>query len=217
MYANPQQLHTTFKLPQPIAESVVRILRPLVRILLRLDVSCYAVVELVRWVYVDVAMSEQEFVLPHSAGPTKSRASLLTGLSRREVHRLYAMPAKNVAPRLINYTRHGRVVSGWLSGPPYSDSQGQPKAVPIKARRGPSFHGLVRDFGGDIPYRTILNEFLERGWVKMGKDKTVKLMKAAYTRSLDPDIDRILGRITKRTEKVLDEGGQTLAVRITNY
>src|SRR5690606_40469821 len=66
----------------------VRILRPLIRVLLRHGMSCQDFTEIARWVYVDVAMKDSEFALKSRSKQFKSRAAVITGLSRKAVLRL---------------------------------------------------------------------------------------------------------------------------------
>ena len=62
-----------------------RLLRPLVKILLRNQVSASEFIDYVKDVYVDVA--ERDFALSNKKN-TVSRISVLTGLSRKEVLRI---------------------------------------------------------------------------------------------------------------------------------
>jgi len=62
--------------------AILKLLRPLVRILLRNGISYHVFSDLVRWVYVDVAF--KSFDIP-GRKQTSSRVSVITGLSRKEV------------------------------------------------------------------------------------------------------------------------------------
>ena len=66
---------------QALRAAVVRLLRPLVRLLLRYSVPFSVFEELAKRAYVDVAM--QDFEVPGKKS-TISRASVLTGLTRQE-------------------------------------------------------------------------------------------------------------------------------------
>ena len=63
----------------------MRLLRPLMRLMLRHAMPFSAFEELAKRVYVDVAMND--FALPGKK-PSISRASILTGLTRKDVQRL---------------------------------------------------------------------------------------------------------------------------------
>ena len=73
------------KIEHKLQAAVVRLLKPLVRILLRNGIPFGVFEELARWTYVDVAF--QESSLP-GRKLTDSRVAILTGLSRKEVSRL---------------------------------------------------------------------------------------------------------------------------------
>ena len=75
---NDEHLH-------PLFAALLKLLRPLVRILLRNGVSHRTFAEIAKWGYVDVA--HQEFGL-EGRKQSISRVSVLTGLSRKEVMRV---------------------------------------------------------------------------------------------------------------------------------
>ena len=83
----------------------MRLLRPLVRLLLRHAVPYGAFDTLARRVYVETAL--RDFALPGKK-PSVSRASILTGLTRKEVQRLVAedplvFPTDDMYSRLNGY------------------------------------------------------------------------------------------------------------------
>ena len=70
---------------QALSAAALRLLRPLVRILLRGGISYKTFADLVKWVYVDVAMKEFGIA---GRKQSISRVSVITGLSRKEVLRV---------------------------------------------------------------------------------------------------------------------------------
>ena len=74
---------------KPLVAAVLRLLRPLARILLRNGVSFSTFSDLAKWTYVDVAA--REFGIEGRKQST-SRVSVITGLSRREVMRVRNLP-----------------------------------------------------------------------------------------------------------------------------
>ena len=172
-----------------LAAAILRLLRPLVRILLRNGVSYGAFSDLAKWVYADVA--EKEF---HLAGRKQSisRVSLLTGLSRKEVKRLQQIETPDDDVVSQQYNRAARVISGWVRDPRYQDNSGEPLALPLDGE-GLSFASLVHDFSGDVPARAVLDELLRVGAVVVGDD-TVSLHTKAYVpRQGEVDKLNILG------------------------
>ena len=182
-----QELHEVFNLRRPVTRFLANVLRPLVCMMLRLGVSSYAVTEIVRWLYVDIAMRHPEFAPGKGMTQTKSRAALLTGLSRREVLRLVSMPNPDSGTAIANYSRTARVVSGWLMDSRYGDSKGKPLELPVKANNGPSFFGLVNDYAGDIPYRTVLEELRLTGIITQDRDQNLRLNKKALQQDTSND------------------------------
>jgi hypothetical protein len=150
---------------------VLRVLRPLARILLRHGMSCLEFEEISRWIFVDVSMRESEFALPNRNRPFKSRAAILTGLSRKEVMRLADLPPPEERGAIPSRNRAVRVVAGWMTHNDFVDDDGQPRELPVnKGQR--SFADLVRLYSGDVPHRAILDELMQNGLVeKLPNDK----------------------------------------------
>ena len=160
-------------LQRALVSLIVRTLRPIARIALRHCMSCLEFEDIARWVFVDVALNDPLLSLSGRGRQFKSRAAILTGLSRKEVMRLSRQPMPGDGKELPSRNRAARVVAGWLL-PPYVDGRGAPKVLPIKGGND-SFLGLVRNYGGDVPYRAILDELLETGVVERVNGKGLRL------------------------------------------
>ena len=78
---------TTPSLGRALEGAVLRIMRALARVLIRHGLPMPAFAELAKRAYVDAAL--QDFAIP-GRKPSLSRASLLTGLTRKDVQRLVA-------------------------------------------------------------------------------------------------------------------------------
>lgn len=160
-------------LPGALVALVSQILRPLAGILLRHGMSCVEFEEISRWVFVNVALREAEFALPGRPRQFKSRAAILTGLSRKEVMRLAAQREPAEIP---SHNRAARVLAAWQSVRPFVDNRGMPRTLPIRGSRGEaSFTLLVRRFSGDVPYRAVLDELLRAGVVEKVGDAQVRI------------------------------------------
>ena len=155
---------------------MLRLLRPLVRILLRNGVPYGAFADLAKRVYVEMAMTE--FAMP-GRKPSVSRASVITGLSRKEVLRVQRMPVQDDSALADRYNRGARVVSGWLRDPDFLDSHKQPAALAIEGP-APSFAELVRRYSGDVPVRAILDELARVGAVEHLADGRLRLSNRGY-------------------------------------
>lgn len=171
---------------------VVRILRPLVRLLLRHGMSCQEFTEISRWVYVDVAMRDREFALKSRSKQFKSRAAVITGLSRKEVLRLLEFNGPEELEAIQPLNRAARVLTGWTENTLFCDGKDLPKVLSIKGGTG-SFHDLVRLYSGDVPPRAVLDELRRCGAVEIIDGDSVRLKRFAYfpeTGSID-EIDMI--------------------------
>jgi hypothetical protein len=172
-----------------LAAAVRSVLRPLVRILLRNDVDVWTLVEYAKQIYVDVA--SKEFGVP-GRKPTVSRVSLLTGLTRKEVSRLWEQD-ESAGVDSARYSRAAQVITGWLRTPGYQDAAGEPRELPFDGARG-SFSELVRRFGADVTPRALLDELVRAGAVERAPANRVKLLARGYVpRSDDAEKLGILG------------------------
>jgi hypothetical protein len=172
--------------------AIRRILRPLVRLLLRYQVTYQALLPLLKQTYVEVA--EQEFTLPDKA-QTDSRISLLTGVHRKDVRKFREQDASlEGAP--VSVSMGGQMVAYWLSAPGYQ-SKGHPVRLPLRSEgQTPSFEQLVQQVvHGDIRPRAVLDEWLALGVVKQDDDGLLCLQQEAFVpRSGEPELLFYLGR-----------------------
>lgn len=159
-----------------LSAAVIRILKPLVRILLRHGVSFNTFADLAKWAYIDVAT--REFAIA-GRKQTTSRVSILTGLSRKEVKRVRQLSHPEDQASAEKYNRAARVIAAWQREPEFIDPDGQPAALPMRGRKA-SFNELVRRFSGDIPARAIKDELLRVGAIEELADGRVRLLARAY-------------------------------------
>lgn len=149
------------------------LLRTLVRVLLRYNVSAQEFTHLARRAFVEVAASD----FGVRGRPTsKSRISTLTGLSRKEVALLLAeseqIPADRAAPN-----RAMRVVSAWIREDAYTHN-GDPVPLALTGQ-DPSFESLVERYSGDIPFRAMLKDLQRMGIVEL-RDQRVHLLRRGF-------------------------------------
>ena len=91
-----------------IKAAIARLLIPLVRVILRYGIPYGAFAEIAKRVYVDVALDE--FAIP-GRKPTISRASVITGLSRKEILRVQRLPDLGEDDAAESYNRAARPAS----------------------------------------------------------------------------------------------------------
>lgn len=174
---------------QALTSAVLRILRPLVRILLRHGVSFGSFADLARAVFVDVAA--QDFAIP-GRKQSVSRIAVLTGLTRKDVARLQGLGSPEDALAERRYNRAARVVAGWVRDGRFSSEAG-PRELAFEGGPG-SFSDLVRAYSGDVPPRAILDELQRVGVAERIDGERVRLCVRAFVPQIgDEDKLHILG------------------------
>jgi len=159
-----------------LSAAVLRLLRPLVRILLRNGVSYNTFADFVKWVYVDVA--SREFGI-EGRKQTTSRVSVISGLSRKEVMRVRRLNRPDDHETAEKYNRAARVIAAWRRDKKFLDAEGNPAPLPM-AGSDASFTELVKRFSGDVPVRATLDELVRVGAVKRLEDGSVCLLIRTY-------------------------------------
>jgi len=156
--------------------AVSRLLRPLCRLLLRHHVPFSAFEELAKHVYVQTAL--EDFGIPGKK-PTLSRASILTGLTRKDVQRIVAEPEPLSSATDDGYNRAARVLTGWGRDADFHGADGLPARLHPHDGEA-SFTALVRRYSGDMPVRAVLDELLRVGAVRRDDDGRLERVTAAY-------------------------------------
>jgi len=174
-----------------LARALVSMLRPLIRLCLRHEVTNAEFSELVRLTYVDVAY--ERYSLP-GVEMSLSRAAVLTGLSRKEVGRLKDALEQDDTLTKQAPNRAQAVVHGWLSDDDFTDENGLPLTLPIKPKKNTksdvSFVSLVKRYSRDVTYGAILDELNHVGVTEQPDDSTVALVNYAYVPSKD-DMEQV--------------------------
>jgi hypothetical protein len=168
-------------LHQALSAAVLRLLRPLVRVLLRHGMAYGTFAELVRKAFVDEAFEQ---VAKAGKRPTISSVSALTGLTRKETKRLRELEFVDDEASSQRYSRAIRVISGWISDPQFHTGAGVPAVLPMEGEGG-SFSALVKEYSGDIPPAAMLSVLESSGTVVADKHG-VTLHARAYLPSATP-------------------------------
>lgn len=157
-----------------LERALERLLRPLVRLLLRHGMPFAAFADIARQVYVETAM--QDFALD-GRRPSYSRASILTGLTRKEVQRRLAAPEGGEAPP-GRHNRAVRVLTAWVRDPDFLDADAAPRALAPEGEAG--FAALARRHSGDMPARAVLDELMRIGAVRQRDDGLIEPVARGY-------------------------------------
>ena len=161
---------------KPLYAAVLRLLRPLARILLRNGISYGTFADLAKWIFVDVAT--KEFAIKDRKQST-SRVSVITGLSRREVMRVRKLPRPDISESIEKHNRAARVIAAWRREPEFLNAEGQPASLPMEGD-GATFSDLVKRFSGNVPSRAVLDELMHVGAIELSADDSVTLLTRAY-------------------------------------
>lgn len=165
-----------------VQRALVRVLRPLVRLMLAHGITYPALSELLKGLYVEVA--DREFRLP-GKGQTDSRVSLLSGVHRKDVKRLRATAHAPVEDAPSSVSLGSQIVAAWLGSADFTDKRKHPLPLARLARSGsspdtPSFEALVQTVSKDIRPRAVLDEWLRLGIVHVDDQNRVCLNQEAF-------------------------------------
>ena len=164
------------KIVKAITAAVTTLLRPLVRILLRNGIPYRTFSDIAKRVYVE--MATEEFGI-QGRKQSKSRVSILTGLSRKEVLRVMRLPAPDDQGAGARYNRAARVIAGWVRDRRFCNGSGNPAALPFEDGSA-SFRDIVKLYSGDAPARAVLDELLRVGTVERMPDGKIRLLERSY-------------------------------------
>ena len=191
---------------KPLYAAVLKLLRPLARILLRNGISYGTFADLAKWIFVDVAT--KEFAIKDRKQST-SRVSVITGLSRREVMRVRKLPRPDISESIEKHNRAARVIAAWRREPEFLDAEGKPAPLPMEGD-GATFSDLVKRFSGNVPSRAVLDELMHVGSVDLSTDDTVRLLTRAYIpKGYDSHKINILGTDVKHLLSTINHNLQS--------
>lgn len=161
-----------------LVQALRRLLRPLVKLLLAKHITYPYFITLLKALYVDVAAND----LPLAGKrQTDSRLSLMTGVHRKDVHRLLNEPELNAAAP-THVSLGARLIARWNGDSAYLDDSARPKPLPRLARAdgSASFEQLVNEASKDIRPRAVLDEWLRLGLVEIDAEDQVVLTQGAF-------------------------------------
>jgi hypothetical protein len=164
--------------PEALLKAARRLLRPLVRLMMGSGLTFPVVVDALRRLFVDVAVTE---ILTESKSRTDSRISLLTGVHRKEIKRLREIPADIAeAPRVVSLA--SQIVALWVGSAEFTDAAGQP--LPLKrggaTAEAATFEALVESVTTDVRPRAVLDDLLSHGVAYMDAMGQVHLNTEAF-------------------------------------
>ena len=161
-----------------VIQAIRGVLKPLVRFMLSQGLTYTILIDLLKSIYVEVALNEFKL---EKKRQTDSRISLLTGVHRKDVKRLSELLQAD-APPPENVTLGAQLVAKWIGQPQYLDKQGHPSPLTRGVKDGgeKSFEALVASVSKDIRSRAVLDEWLRLGVVHMDANDCVCLDTEAF-------------------------------------
>jgi len=159
-----------------LPKAVIHILKPIIRILMRNDVSHAEFSALAKQAYIDVAHTHFSI---SGKKMTNSRVAVLTGINRKEVLRLSRLKDEKEDTLEGTPNRAKRVVNGWLNDPDFLDKDNKPLILNIKNDSN-SFSELASRYSGDITIGAIIDELKRLGVAKHINSEQIQLIQQAY-------------------------------------
>jgi len=151
-----------------VLDHVLRVMRPLARLLIRSGVPYQAFATALKHVFVDAARAE---LANRSMAQTDSAVTLLSGVHRRDVRNLSrpasGRKAADVPPRSLP----GEVIARWMNEAAYLDKDHVPRPLARSSDGATgSFDELVAGVSRDVRPRAVLDELLRLGVVREDDD-----------------------------------------------
>jgi len=147
--------------PQIVLDTVLHVMRPLARLLMRNGVTYPVFIAALKRVFLESAREELD---TRRMAQTDSAITLLSGVHRRDVRLLGRGSTTARAPLRKPLPLAGQVVARWLSESAYLDPAGRPLRLP-RAGDAPSFDALVASVSSDVRPRAMLDDLLRLGVV----------------------------------------------------
>ena len=143
-----------------------RLLSTIAAILIRLGLDSPQAERLLRRAFVKAALQR---VQAEPQRLTQARIASLTGLSRLEVRTILKARA---ALETAQTTRVEHVVHGWRTDPQFLDASGKPRQLDMRGSRS-TFERLAKKYGRDVTARSLRDDLLRRGLVKIRSEQLV--------------------------------------------
>jgi hypothetical protein len=171
-----------------IRETLGLLLEPVILLLLKSGVTWKEFAAVAKAQYVQVAT--HEFGI--RGRPTNvSRVAILTGLDRREVHKLRVASPAPLEPGFMS--KPTQVLEGWYSDSEFIGPKGKPRDLEID-RGGSDFGALVRRYAPGIPVVAMVKELRAAGAiVKTRGGKLRALQRNFIPRALSDNQVRLWG------------------------
>jgi len=148
-----------------VLDSVLRVMQPLVRLLLRQGVSYPAFASALKRVFLAAAQQELE---SRGMARTDSALTLLSGVHRRDVRMLLRDQPDGATASAASHSQPfslaTQVVGRWMLDPAFQDTDGRPRPL-SRGTEGHTFDTLTASISSDVRPRAMLDELKRLGAV----------------------------------------------------
>lgn len=168
--------------------------------------------ELARRAFVEVAARESRF---RNGRPNHSKIAALTGLTRAEVKRLLQSQEPIAHGKTSRRSCIERVILGWTTDERFTKKAGVPRELAVAEGRA-SFAHLVRQYGGDVPYRAVLDQMkLLKLVVQRGNALRLRLPRLGQLRNKLTRVSAVAPLLVDSLEAVLatEDSGKRCTIR----
>ena len=169
--------------PQIVLTSVLRLLKPLARLLLVSGVTYPAFAAALKRVFLQAAQDE---LAARGMPVTDSALTLLSGVHRRDVRTLLrsepmATKANKAAdaPARAQLSLASEVVTRWLHDTRFKGTRGRSRTLP-RGADADSFDSLVASISSDVRPRAVLDELKRLGAAAEDEDGSVRLLAGSF-------------------------------------
>ena len=162
-----------------LTRALASLLEPIAALAVARGLPFASVEDLLKAAFVEAARKAQP---PEAGRRIVSRVATATGLTRREVTRLFVAEGGLSPPRPSPATQ---VFTRWRADPALKNRRGRPISLP-RLGAAPSFEALARSVTQDVHPRSLLDELCRLGLVSV-EDDTVKLLRDSVVAAGDTD------------------------------
>jgi len=141
---------------QLFVESLIKLVRPLVRMAIRYGLTYNTFNELVNRLYVEEAGNQ---LSQEGKKRTIAHISVLTGINKKITKRIMEQPPLEESGIDESFNRSVRVISGWIRDKDFRDKKGDPESLPFDGVKY-SFTELVKRYSGDMSAKVLAEELL---------------------------------------------------------
>jgi len=182
---------------------------PLVRILIRNGIPFREFSEVVKGIYARVAADEAS--TPERPA-SMARVAIVTGLTRRELTRIFGEPDGLRKALESNARALARLLQGWHSDPEFTGPYGFPRDLAF-GEEGPSaltFNDLVKRYASELPPAVMLDELLRvKAAVQQPESGLYRVVRRTYIpEEMAPELIEVFARGVRRYVETIDHNLQ---------